>query len=700
MPSGPRVFVAGALNVLQDLSNGSNIPALQPLVSLAVRIYTSAEGARNNKKQAMELAKEVCNSIKQILAVYSPGSSSPPCSTPDLHEDGVREFQRTLEEIAAFVERISQRGRLWHFLNQQENRQELSEYRMKIGEAKLQFLVTMDLAKAQIQQREQQYPVFTLADLELQQMLNPTNPNITRAIARLVPYQKRVIVRRYEGKSAFFEDIERLTPLRHPNLPFLGASSLMAPTPFIVMELASHLSAREVIRNLYLGSHAELENTAIKIIAGVLDGMRHLRENRIALSNLVKQLSSIQYDGNKIILNVELPKRKPLPQPRPTCSSLFPPAATAFGIEVTDEEVARFVHDVNMMSMDTAYISDLAELFVDIYEQENKVLEGLFDLPADLYRAESSAMPSALSSIWQYCMRCDPEHRLFDLRSISEQLHCGRVLDISPALAATGNLPYCDFPHTETDHPIELGSVACVLKSGHMVIICNILRELHDNGIIDMNQVTSTKIDEDTGPLQEGPFEESIVKGGGFLPECVGDYIRYECFANGWHLIEVSQTITVSLHNPADREIRRRIQEYFLQRLQSLLHEHSWNYQLPTNGFVLVTSLPSRRSTELTHNHDTEVEERSQDCLHCRIWDGQHHAENKNEAVNNAHIYFHAFPERVIGAMDGNCWGVWTMSIEQADGSEHELRLDPSQFSYTFERDCGFEGALVYLPSD
>ncbi|KAJ7111024.1 hypothetical protein C8R44DRAFT_799830 [Mycena epipterygia] len=287
MSSGPRVFVAGALNVLQDLSNGSNIPALQPLVSVAVRIYTSAEGARNNKKQAMELAKEVCNSIKQILEVYPPGSSSPPCSTPDLHEDGVREFQRTMEDVAAFVERISQRGRLWRFLNQQENRQELSEYRMKIAEAKLQFLVTMDLAKTQTQQREQQYPVFTLADLELQQMLNPTTPNITRAIARLVPYQKRVIMRRYENKSDFFEDIKRLKSLRHPNLPFLGASYLMAPTPFIVMELASHRPARDVVQSLYRESHMGLQRKAIEIIAGVLDGMHHLRENDIALSNLV-----------------------------------------------------------------------------------------------------------------------------------------------------------------------------------------------------------------------------------------------------------------------------------------------------------------------------------------------------------------------------------------------------------------------------
>ncbi|KAJ7017008.1 hypothetical protein C8F04DRAFT_1406345 [Mycena alexandri] len=43
MSSRPKILVAGALSILQDLSNGSNIPALQPLVSVAVRIYTSAE---------------------------------------------------------------------------------------------------------------------------------------------------------------------------------------------------------------------------------------------------------------------------------------------------------------------------------------------------------------------------------------------------------------------------------------------------------------------------------------------------------------------------------------------------------------------------------------------------------------------------------------------------------------------------------
>jgi hypothetical protein len=123
---------------------------------------------------------------------------------------------RALEDVATFVERIAQRNRFWRVLNQQEDRQELSDYRTKITEAKVQFLVSlpppllprsksvqvaMEMAKSQTLQREQEYPVFTLADLELRQTLNQTNPKHTRAIARLVPHQKLVILRRYHTKS-------------------------------------------------------------------------------------------------------------------------------------------------------------------------------------------------------------------------------------------------------------------------------------------------------------------------------------------------------------------------------------------------------------------------------------------------------------------------------------------------------------------
>ncbi|KAJ7106721.1 hypothetical protein C8R44DRAFT_326384 [Mycena epipterygia] len=86
---------------------------------------------------------------------------------------------------------------------------------MKITEAKLQFLVAIEMTKTQIRQREQTYPVFGLADLELVQVLNQTNPKHTRAIARLVPHRKPVLLRQYQTKSNFFEDIENLTALRY-----------------------------------------------------------------------------------------------------------------------------------------------------------------------------------------------------------------------------------------------------------------------------------------------------------------------------------------------------------------------------------------------------------------------------------------------------------------------------------------------------
>ncbi|KAJ7434103.1 hypothetical protein B0H11DRAFT_2258720 [Mycena galericulata] len=91
MSSRPHVLLGGALTLLQDLSDGSNIPALQPLVNVATRIYTSAEGAKQNKRKAKELADEVCKSVKQILNVYPAAPSS---SILDPHDDSVRELQR------------------------------------------------------------------------------------------------------------------------------------------------------------------------------------------------------------------------------------------------------------------------------------------------------------------------------------------------------------------------------------------------------------------------------------------------------------------------------------------------------------------------------------------------------------------------------------------------------------------------------
>ncbi|KAJ7922191.1 hypothetical protein B0H13DRAFT_2267595 [Mycena leptocephala] len=706
MSSGPKILVTGALNILQDLSNGSNIPALQPLVSVAVRIYTSAEGAKSNKKQAKALAQEVHNSIEQIKHVYPVVSSS---STQGLHEDGIREFQRALEDVATFVERIAQRNRFWRVLNQQEDRQELSDYRTKITEAKVQFLVAMEMAKFQILQREQEYPVFTLADLELRQTLNQTNPKHTRAIARLVPHQKLVILQRYHTKSNFDQDIESLMSLRHPNLPFLGASSLFAPAPFIVKELSTHSPVREVVKGLYRESPKALQIKAIEIITGVLDGMNHLRENDFALSDLIKQTSSIQYDGSKVILNVELPKHKS----RSTVTSSTLPK-TPFEHKwdtpqplwtVTDEGFINLDNELFWRSLQPIFASLFQSLdipdgeWVDIPGQENEVLQELFGLPEDPRTTDwvNSTLPSAFWPIWRYLMGCDLKRRLHDLRNISEKL-CGpsdQVIDIPQALVATGNFPYQDFPPTQTDHPLGLGTVACRTNLGHLVVVCDLLGELRDEGIIDMDQFISTEIADDEE--QANPSEELIRAGGGIFPEPVGDYTRYKFFGRPFSL-EIGRTTTTSLHNPAASETRRRIQEYFHHRLPSLLEENSWVREEPTDGFVLVTSVTSWRSTQLLHNHDTDVEAQSEGCLQCMMYGEERPQGPQPDATSNQNlkingVHFHALPEQFIALcpMEYNCWGCWTIS----EGAR-EIQLEPlGGFSYTYNPNCGFKGVFA-----
>ena len=76
--------------------------------------------------------------------------------------------------------------------------------------------------------------------------------------------------------------------------------------------------------------------------------MNHLRENNFALSNLKmrcrqekmyppssaqflvsqNEMSSIQYNGDKVILNVDLPERKPRPKEEPTRASFSVPCET------------------------------------------------------------------------------------------------------------------------------------------------------------------------------------------------------------------------------------------------------------------------------------------------------------------------------------------------------------------------------------
>ncbi|KAJ7055853.1 hypothetical protein C8F01DRAFT_447570 [Mycena amicta] len=389
MSSGPHILFAGALSFLQDLANGSNIPALQPLVSIAARIYTSVQAAKSNKKKAKAVAREACNSIKEILDVYPVGS------TQRLLEDGVREFQRALEDVATCVERMAQRNRFWRFLNQQEDAQELSDCRMTITEARVQFLVAIETAKYRILQREQGYPVFTWANLELGLTLNETNPMYTRVIAQLVPHQKAVILRRYHKEYAqnFDQDIESLMSLRHPNLPFLGASSLFAPAPFIVLEPSFHNPVQEVIQGLYRHeSPRVLQRKAIEIITGVLDAMNHLRENNIVLSDLISQISSIQYDGSKVILHAELPRCEPREStpPSPSLAPLELGEPCIMGAEPQQLCTVSESHDGGSeLHLNMELLGKLLQPFfcstlfdsVDTCEQENEVLQELFGFP-------------------------------------------------------------------------------------------------------------------------------------------------------------------------------------------------------------------------------------------------------------------------------------------------------------------------------
>ncbi|KAJ7441012.1 hypothetical protein B0H11DRAFT_2096812 [Mycena galericulata] len=600
MSSRPQILVAGALSFLQDLSNGSNIPALQPLVSVVVRIYTSAEAAKRNNKKAKALAQEAryWTSFQWGQASWLTVRISEPLTT-----------RRALED--------------------------LSDYRMKITEAKLQFIVSlppqllphsqsvqvaMEMAKVQTLQREQKYPVFTLADLEIKQTLNQTNPRYTRAFARLVPHQKLVILRTYHTKSNFNQDIESLMSLRHPNLPFLGASSLFAPAPFIVMEMSLHSPAQSVIQGLYRKSPKVLQRKSIEI-----DAMNHLRENDIALSDLIKQLSSIQYDGSKVILNVELPRCKP----RSSTPSIARPVRWDRRIKGEEPKKTLTVSDDGFSKIDDEFWKRLQPIFaslfqmfetfdgewVDIPEQENQVLQ-IFNV----------ALPSALWPIWRYLMGCDLERRLHDLRNISEKLcgHSDQVINIPQALVATGNFPYQDFPPTRTESPPELGIVACLTKRGRLVVI-------HD--------------DEEQGT----PSEELMRAGSGIFPEPVGDYTRYKLFRNRPFSLEIGRTTTISLHDPAASETRRRIQEYFHRRLPSLLKENTWVCEEPTDGFVLVTSVRSRRIRQLRHNHNTFVEAQSEGCLQCIMYGGERSQPDaaSNQDLKIDGIYFHAFPEKI-----------------------------------------------------
>ncbi|KAJ6479949.1 hypothetical protein C8R47DRAFT_1285280 [Mycena vitilis] len=408
MTSSKSRIIGGALNILHDVSNGSNIPGFEPVVNLA--------GAKRNKLESRELACDVHDTVKQILRVFPTLSNDATLVAPGLYDDGLRKFQQTLERVAAIVERIGQQSRLGRFLNQHDDKEELLRCGKKIMDAKVQFLLLAELAKSDARQREQ-YPVFVEADLDLLEVLSPANKAVyTREIARLVPHRKEVVVRRYRNRKRFLEDIEHLSRFRHPNFAFLGASTMMCVSPFVVMEHMVYRPAQEGIENLYQGSPRILQQTALAIVTDVFDSTTWLNGEK---------MTSIQYTGRKVILNIDA-----------------------------------------------------------IPHQPTHCLQK--HLSADLH---ATVMAAALRPIYQYCHGAsvnlhDLRRIREQLRTQSDQL-----FDLRASLLATGNLEYEIFTHVEADDAVEPGTVAYFDSNagGRLVAVCNILAELQEHGLASLN---------------------------------------------------------------------------------------------------------------------------------------------------------------------------------------------------------------------
>lgn len=64
----------------------------------------------------------------------------------------------------------------------------------------------------------------------------------------------------------------------------------------------------------------------------------------------------------------------------------------------------------------------------------------------------------------------------------------------------------------------------CATKSGRLVVLCNILTELQDNGAVDMNHFTSTEVDDDYLPLEDDAANGFSSRE--ILPDFVGEYVR------------------------------------------------------------------------------------------------------------------------------------------------------------------------------
>ncbi|KAJ6520832.1 hypothetical protein B0H19DRAFT_1086598 [Mycena capillaripes] len=380
MSSGSRTLFGGSLKLLQDLSSGSNIPALEPLVNVAVRIYTAAEvsRARNNKKRANELAEDVGNSVKQILQPF---------------------WKKSVDDV--WISRV---------LNQQHDAEELVESRARINEAKLEFL-------------------------------------------------------------SFIQDIENLIPLRHPNLPFVGASALTAPRPFILMEPDG---VPEKGNSNYRGC-------PLLSLKALQEGINHLRENEFALLHLKEQVSSIQYDGYKVILNIDLPRRKSRTEPGPIhCSSPIFPRTTVRAEDILGR----------LNNLDICRILEFAEEILDIHEVENHVLEvGNYSLGkySQLTTLQGTFLPpSGQSGITAW------------------------VVNLRTGPGSHGKYAISRFRSRRNHEYSRTGKRVCPTKLDGLVVLGNILTELREKGIIDMNQFVSTEVDEDFGPTREGPWPKSI----------------------------------------------------------------------------------------------------------------------------------------------------------------------------------------------
>ncbi|KAJ7908818.1 hypothetical protein B0H13DRAFT_653262 [Mycena leptocephala] len=292
-------------------------------------------------------------------------------------------------------------------------------------------------------------------------------------------------------------------------------------------------------------------------------------------------------------------------------------------------------------------------------------------------------MSSTLWPVWQYWLGSVGDDRLLELRSLREQFRqrSDETIDIAASLLATGKLAYLDICEPQSNHPVELGSVAYV-QSGRLVVVCNILSELREKGVVGVDDAFSGAHDDMKDEYGTG----EIIQGNTRFPCELEDILIHRTF--------------VSLHDPTDSKSRSRVQKYFQNHLNSLLEpKFSANSALQSREFVLVTSVTTQWTTQLEHNHDTQL---SDDCLECRLQrlrDGisyRDQDENAGSGQENStaksnvqfDIFFHVFPTPPSG---DQCWGFWTISV---NGDEYPL--EPCQrFSYTCQPQQSIECAVA-----